>query len=274
MPLKEIPNPPRGLFAKGDLGCLKTSDLKIAVVGTRKATAAGLAAAGQLARELARRGIIIVSGLALGVDQAAHRGCLEGGGRTIAVLANGLDEIYPRQHYSLAESIIKNGGAIVSEYPVGIVPFPNQFLERNRIISGLCRGVVIVEAPFGSGALNTAAHALEQNREVFVVPGAITSGNYAGSNELIKQGAILITSAKDILDHYGIVPAAVQQSVLPNLNSEQKNILEILQSAAQPMTADKLAESAKLNASTLNQNLTSLLIEGLVNENGGRYFIL
>lgn len=274
LPLKEIPGAPRQLFVKGDWNCCGASDLKIAIVGTRKATPVGLTIARQLARELAGRGVVVVSGLALGIDQAAHRGCLEAGGRTVAVLASGLDEIYPRQHYSLSEDIIHSGGAIISEYAAGTPPYPNQFLERNRIVSGLCRGVIIVEAPYGSGALNTAAHALEQNREVFVVPGAVTSGNYAGSNDLIKQGAVLITSAKDVLDHYGIATAVVPRPTLPNLNPEQKKIFEILRFAAQPVTADKLADLTQLDVASLNQNLTNLLIEGLVNESGGRYFVI
>jgi len=274
LPLREIPNPPSQLFVLGNQECLNTSDLKVAIVGTRRATSAGLAIARRLAQDLARAGVVVVSGLALGIDQAAHRGCLDGGGRTIAVLANGLDKIYPHQHRSLAEDIIKTGGAIISEYKIGTPSFPSQFLERNRIVSGLCRGVIVVEAPFGSGALNTAAHTLKQNREIFVVPGAVTSQNYAGSHKLIRQGATLVTCAKDIFDCFNISSAKTIQTALPMLGQEQKKIFKTLQSAAQPLTADKLVELTKINAPILNQNLTTLLIEGFVKESNGKYFVL
>lgn len=271
--LKEIPDSPQRLFVRGDQNCLDTSDLKIAIVGTRRATSAGLAIARQLAFDLARGGAMVVSGLALGIDQAAHKGCLEGGGRTIAVLANGVEEIYPHQHRSLGEDIMKAGGAIISEYVSGTPSYPSQFLERNRIVSGLCRGIIVVEAPFGSGALNTAAHAVRQNREVFVVPGAVTSQNYAGSHKLIKQGAGLVTCAKDIFDAFNISSAAISQSALPMLGKEQKLIYKVLRSGG-ALDADKLSELTKLDTVILNQNLTTLLIEGFVKESNGKYFVL
>ena len=271
--LKEIPDSPQRLFVRGDQNCLDTSDLKIAIVGTRRATSAGLAIARQLAFDLARGGAMVVSGLALGIDQAAHKGCLEGGGRTIAVLANGVEEIYPHQHRSLGEDIMKAGGAIISEYVSGTPSYPSQFLERNRIVSGLCRGIIVVEAPFGSGALNTAAHAVRQNREVFVVPGAVTSQNYAGSHKLIKQGAGLVTCAKDIFDAFNISSAAISQSALPMLGKEQKIIYKVLRSGG-ALDADKLSELTKLDTVILNQNLTTLLIEGFVKESNGKYFVL
>ena len=271
--LKEIPDSPQQLFVRGDQNCLDASDLKVAIVGTRRATSAGLAIARQLAFDLARGGAMVVSGLALGIDQAAHKGCLEGGGRTIAVLANGVEEIYPHQHRSLGEDIMKAGGAIISEYASGTPSYPSQFLERNRIVSGLCRGIIVVEAPFGSGALNTAAHAVRQNREVFVIPGAVTSQNYAGSHKLIKQGAGLVTCAKDIFDAFNISSAAISQSALPMLGKEQKIIYKVLRSGG-ALDADKLSELTKLDTVILNQNLTTLLIEGFVKESNGKYFVL
>ncbi|HCX45279.1 TPA: DNA-protecting protein DprA [Patescibacteria group bacterium] len=197
--LKETFSCPGGLYFKGNKD-LFNQKKKIAIVGTRKASRTGRIIAYQLAKELSRQNIIVVSGLASGIDRAAHEGSLKGLAKTIAILGHGLHIVYPAENKGLAHQIIENNGLLISEYQPGHAIAPHQFLERNRLISGLCQGIIIVEAPERSGALNTATHALDQNREVFVVPGSITDPNYIGSNSLIKQGACLITSAQDVLD--------------------------------------------------------------------------
>ncbi len=169
-------------------------------MGTRKATSQGRFIAKEIAKKLSEMGMVIVSGLAMGIDTAAHEGALAGAGRTIAVLACGLDNIYPRQNENLAKKIIGTGGAVISEYPVGTEAFKNQFLERNRIVSGLCIATIVVEAPRESGALVTARLAAEQGREVFVFPGPTNHPNYHGSHKLIRDGARLVSSIDDILE--------------------------------------------------------------------------
>lgn len=257
----------------GNSDLLNSDYLIIAIVGTRKATPSGLATARSVAKQLGEAGVIIVSGLAFGIDKAAHLGCLDAGGKTIAVLANGLDQIYPRQHQSLAENILKTGGAIISEYEKEKPYLPSQFLERNRIISGLSNGVIVIEAPFGSGALNTAAHAIEQNKEVFIVPGDINNPNYAGSHHLIKQGAALITSAKDVFAAFNI-EINEKQKQLPLGDEQQKLIYKILQTNNKPLSVDEISQLTKINIQVINQALSSLVIEGVLSEDGGRYFIL
>lgn len=271
--LKEIPSCPLTINYLGDLELLNNQKLKLAIVGTRRASSIGLNFARQLARELSQSGITIISGLALGIDQAAHRGCLDGAGLTIAVLANGLNNIYPRQHQSLAESIIKTGGALVSEYDPDAPALPHQFLERNRIVSGLCQGVIVVEAPARSGALNTAAHALEQNREVFVAPGAVNHSNYQGSNELIKQGANLITSANDILDYFHIDHSIAPSLPALNLTSDQQLIINSLKLSDGGLVIDKICELTKLEHRIVNREIANLVINEIIKDTNGRYFI-
>ena len=197
--LKEAFSCPAGLYFQGNKDLFNQKN-KIAIVGTRQASKTGQAIAHQLAKELSQQNIIIVSGLALGIDRSAHEGCLQGASQTVAILGHGLNQVYPAENKDLAKRIIANNGLIISEYQPNHPVAPHQFLELNRLVSGLCQGIIIVEAPERSGALNTATHALEQNREVFVVPGSITDSNYVGSNNLIQQGACLITSARDVLD--------------------------------------------------------------------------
>lgn len=194
--LKEVPHPPPILFVKGQVSTLHSTQL--AVVGSRRATASGLQIAKQWSRALAARGITITSGLALGIDGAAHQGALSTG-KTIAVLAHGLNQIYPRAHQALAEEIVASGGALVSEFPIGVSPLKHHFPRRNRLISGLSQGTLVVEAALRSGSLVTARHALEQNREVFAIPGSIHSPLSKGGHALIKQGAKLVESLEDIL---------------------------------------------------------------------------
>lgn len=195
--LREIHDPPELLTVKGTL--LPEDEAAVAIVGTRAATPYGLSVAERLAEELARCGITVVSGLAEGIDRAAHEGALKAGGRTIAVVGHGLSRIYPAHHQELAEQIARSG-CILSEFPMEEKPNPWNFPKRNRIISGLSLGVVVVEAPVKSGALITAREAMEQGREVFAVPGPISSRQSEGTHALLKDGAKLVCKVQDILE--------------------------------------------------------------------------
>ena len=190
-------DPPPVLFLRGSLETL--AGPAVAVIGSRDATHGGRERARAIARELAASGIVVVSGLALGMDAAAHAGALEGGGRTLAYLATGIDEVYPRRHRALAETMLERGGALAGEFPFGHPPKPWGFPQRNRLISGTSLGVVVVEAGLPSGSLTTARHALEQGREVMAVPGAVDNPASAGCHALIRDGAALVTSATDVL---------------------------------------------------------------------------
>jgi DNA processing protein len=196
--LKQIADPPpylvaRGLLEPNDTAC-------VAVVGARTASEAGLRMAQRLGFELAAHGFVVVSGLARGIDGAAHRGALEAGGRTIAVLGCGIDVAYPPEHRGLADSIVEHRGAVVSELPLGTAPLPENFPSRNRILSGLSLGVVIVEAAEKSGSLITARMALEQDRQVFAVPGSPLSGKTRGNNRLLREGAVLVECVEDVIE--------------------------------------------------------------------------
>jgi DNA processing protein len=196
--LRQIADPPpyliaRGLLEPNDAAC-------VAVVGARAASEAGLRMAQRLGFELAAHGFVVVSGLARGIDGAAHRGALEAGGRTVAVLGCGIDVAYPPEHRGLADSIIERRGAVLSELPLGTAPLPENFPSRNRILSGLSLGVVIVEAAEKSGSLITARMALEQNRQVFAVPGSPLSGKTRGSNRLLREGAVLVECVEDVIE--------------------------------------------------------------------------
>lgn len=271
--LYHISDSPSGLFLRGDADLLGDDRLKIAIVGTRRASERGVKLACQLAEGLAANGIIIVSGLAYGIDRAAHEGCLSAGGQTIAVLANGVEEIYPNDHNLLAEKILAGGGTLVSERRSEKTYKPQQFLERNRIISGLCGGVIIIEAPQKSGALNTAAHALAQNRDLFVVPGSVYDKNYVGSNNLLKQGAYPVTSAQDILDHYQIKAVKKNKLKHENLNQEQKVVLEAIQKQPVGLSIDNICQLTKLEPRVSNRIISSLLIDGIIQESNGKYYV-
>jgi len=197
--LKSIPDAPMVLYIKGKLDCLL--GLNIAVIGSRKASSYGLLTAERISRQLASLGVTIVSGMARGIDSAAHRGALDAGGRTAAVLGSGLLNIYPPENTSFAKKI-SNNGVLISEFPLRRAPLRENFPRRNRIVSGLSKGVVVVEAAKRSGALITADLALDQGRDVFAIPGEVDSPTSYGTNYLIKQGAKLVDSAEDILEEY------------------------------------------------------------------------
>lgn len=268
--LKNIKGAPEKIFLRGKL---PTPGLPlIAIVGTRKATTEGLEIASYIGRGLAEAGVGIVSGLALGIDAAAHRGCLAGGKPTWGVLARGLDEIYPASHEALAKEITETGGGLISEYPPGTVAYPNQFLERNRIISALASAVVVIECPIPSGALTTAKHAAEQGKEVFVVPGSIYNQNYRGSHMLLREGARLVTSAKEILEDLGWKTEKSKKSEGPD-SPEIKLLMEVLKSE-KSVSVDRLQSLTKLEPRVISQTLTQLEIEGRVAENGGFFKLI
>jgi len=266
-------DPPFLLYLKGDL---EEEDADaLAIVGTRRATTYGKLIARRLARELAQRGITIVSGLARGIDSAAHQGALEGGGRTIAVLGSGIDVIYPGENRKMVEEIARRG-AVLSEYPLGTQPYAPHFPQRNRIISGLSKGVLVVEAPPRSGALITADFALEQGREVFAVPGNVTSPNSQGTNRLIKEGAKLVESVDDILEEldFSYLKKENKQILdreIPSLFSQERKILELL--GEEPVHIDLLIHKSNLPPSKVGELLMKLQIKGLARELPGKLFV-
>src|SRR5579872_4434376 len=228
--LKEIHDPPLVLYVQGNANLLK--EQQIAIVGSRHPTATGTELARQFAKELTSRGLVITSGLALGIDAASHEGVLLVNGKTIAILGSGLKYIYPRTHQKLAEEIIKNGGALVSEFPLDTPPKATNFPMRNRIISGLSLGVLVVEAAVRSGSLITARQALEQNREVFAIPGSIHNPLARGCHQLIRQGAKLVETFEDILEEIHLsnkqvkelIPILLEQEFV-DLDPKRKRIL-------------------------------------------------
>ena len=244
----------------------------IAIVGSRKPTQYGREVTERLAGDLARAGVVVISGLALGIDSIAHRAALEAKGITIAVLANGLDTIYPRNHQTLAKQIVENDGAILSEYEPGTPPLPFRFLERNRIVSGIADGIVVVEAATRSGTLSTAAHALDQNKEVFAVPGNITSPLSSGCNALIKQGATPVTDTKDILDIIAPTSKTEQTQFILGDTPEEVDILQLLQSGVRD--GDELLQKTNLNPVVFNQTLTMLEIKGFIKPLGANQWTI
>ena len=271
--LKEIHDPPYIMYIKGTL---KSEDeFAIAVVGTRKLSTYGQQVASSLARELAQTGLTIVSGLALGIDTLAHLAALEQRTRTIAVVGSSLDRfsIFPPQNRSLAEKITQNG-ALLSEYPMGSAALPHHFPARNRIISGLSLGAVIVEAPQKSGAMITANHALSQNREVFAVPGSIFSDNSSGPNNLIKMGAKLVSSAQDILEELNLKNLASNIAVakIAPDNEQEAMILKILSHDPQPV--DLIVQETKMSAAVVGATLSLMEMKGKIKNLGGAQYVL
>jgi DNA processing protein len=266
--LHQMADPPFGIYIRGTLSVGK---LTLAIVGTRRATPEGLRTAEEFGRVLGSAGLVIVSGLALGIDAAGHMGALGAGGIAVAVLAGGLSEIYPHTNTRLAEKILAADGAIISEYPLQEPPYQYRFIERNRIISGLSRGVLVVEAPAMSGSLATARFALEQNRDVFVVPGSIGHGNFKGSHALIRQGAELVTSPQDILDAYGIARDVANAKSEESASPAEKLILEALRKISAPADVDKIIEMTRLEPRIVASALSFLIVKDLIVETKSGY---
>jgi len=288
--LREIFDPPVALYVKGawsecfDQPC-------IAVVGSRKCSTYGQNAASMITRDLAQRGVTIVSGFARGIDAAAHRAALEGGGRTVAVLGTGIDQVYPRDHTRLAEQILAAGGALVSQFPLGTPPVSENFPYRNRIISGLSLGVIVVEAAENSGSLITARLAIEQNREVFAVPGNITSRKSFGTNYLIKgAGAKLVQQWQDVAAE---LPPQIAARLLPpplrdkknertlanqlaltpqGLSGSEQSVFKLL-TPDSPAHIDALVNQTRLGISDLTAALLALEMRDLVRALPGRCFV-
>jgi DNA processing protein len=270
--LRTIPDPPLYLYVKGSL---KPQDVHaIALVGTRKPTQYGRSITYRISSDLARAGFTIVSGLARGIDTQAHRGALSAGGRTIGVLGCGVDIAYPPENKELLAEISQNG-AIVTEYPFGAGPEAGYFPARNRIISGLSRGTVIIEAAEDSGSLITAKNALQQNRKLFAVPGNIGSATSRGPNNLIKQGAALIESADDILKYLGRQTPnsreTSQSEPSPVLSQDEKRIYQCI--TDEPKHIDTLLIESRSSAGKLSGVLINLELKGLAKQLPGKYFI-
>lgn len=269
--LKEIHNAPEQLYVRGALP--KDCNLNFAIVGTRSASDYGKTLAFKIAKELSELGFNIVSGLALGIDTQAHLGALQGRGKTIAVLGSAIDNdsVYPSINLKLVDKIINLGGAVISEYAPKTKSEIWFFPERNRIIAGLSRGVLVVEAPEKSGALITARLALEQNREVFAVPGSIFSKNSFGTNNLIKGGAKMVTSVDDILEEFNLTDLKPQamKTLENNLSKEEALILKTIET--EPLHVDKICEIAKMPMNQTLSTISTLEIQGIIKNIGGKF---
>ena len=263
--LREIPDPPLVLYISGDRALL--SSPQIAIVGSRNPTPMGRENAQAFARSLASAGLVVTSGMALGVDGAAHRGALDAGGKTIAVAGTGLDRVYPARHRDLAHEIVKQG-ALVSEFPLGTPPLPENFPVRNRIISGLSLGTLVVEAALKSGSLITARMANEQGREVFAIPGSIHAPQARGCHALIRQGAKLVETAQDIIEELGplagVVQQRAQQSASPTMEMDATTAALLEHVGHDPVTIDALIERSGLTADVVSSMLLLMELNGLV----------
>jgi DNA processing protein len=270
IPLSNIITPPKRLFYKGYLPVERRPT--VAIVGTRKPTAYGEEVTSAFSYELARHGVVIVSGLALGIDTIAHTSALEAGGTTIAVLGHGLASIYPVGNRALAERIVMHGGALISEYSPDTPGRPWQFLQRNRLVSGLADALIITEAAARSGTLSTAMHALDQGKDIFVIPGNITSPMSAGCNALLKQGANLATSPQDILEH--ILPNITpdQQSLPLGATAEETRIIALLGEGIRD--GEVLQQRTSIEAAQFATTLTMLELNGIIRSIGGNQWTL
>lgn len=283
--LREISDPPITLYVKGDWRACFDAPC-VAVVGSRRCSTYGENASLMLSRDLAERGICVVSGLARGIDSAAHRGAIEAKGKTIAVLGTGIGQVYPKENARLVDEILDSGGAVVSQFPLLTPPIPENFPYRNRIISGLSLGVLIVEASERSGSLITARLAIEQNREVFAVPGNITSKNSFGTNYLIKSGAKLVQQWQDVVSE---LPAEISAEILPpvidkkdekprqaelapaDLSERERKIWELL-SPDEPTHIDILIEASGFTVGDLSTALLGLEIRELIRALPGKCY--
>jgi DNA processing protein len=265
--LRLASDPPPALFVRG--GLMPRDDIAVAIVGTRKASPYGKALAARIARELAAAGVTIVSGAAYGIDAAAHRGALEAGGRTIAVLGSGVDRPYPLAHASLLEEIARSG-AVVSQFPMGTPPDAYRFPSRNYVIAALVRAVVVVEAPIRSGALLTATLASDEGRHVFVAPAPMDSESHYGGFELVNEGAHLLYDVGQVLLSLGTDPAiSAERNNTPDLSALQRRIIERI--GDKPALLDHLSDELNCPSSAVLAELTQLEIAGLVARVGGGY---
>ncbi|WP_299980214.1 DNA-processing protein DprA [uncultured Pseudoteredinibacter sp.] len=273
--LLETADPPELLFVKGSVEALHWPQL--AIVGSRKASPSGVKQAEQISKELSIAGIAITSGLALGIDSAAHRGCLAAGGKTIAVLGSGLDQLYPRRNTALSQEIINTGGALLSEYPFGTPPIAANFPKRNRIVTGLALGTLVVEAAERSGSLISASLALDENREVFAIPGSINNPLSRGCHKLLKQGAVLVEGAEDIAQHLSgaiqcqldFKPATVSPNEESGQSSKPNGLLKFI--GYDPLSIDEIQLSSGLKVEEISTQLIELELNGQICQQAGLY---
>lgn len=264
-----IPDPPKTLFTIGNPAI---SGPAVAIVGTRKPTPYGRAVTLELAEKLAKRGVVIVSGLALGIDGIAHEGVLNVGGRTVAVLASGVDLVTPTSHRQLAVRILEKDGAIISEYSPGTPPLAHQFLERNRLVSGLADAVIVAEAAARSGTMNTVMHALEQGRDVYAVPGNITNPSSAGCNKLIEQGATPIVDIDAFVERFAPLKNAPKQQLLLAETPEEQTILDLIASGLSD--GEELQKKSKLSPAAFSTSMTMLELRGVIRPLGANHWSL
>ena len=269
--LKEIDPPLRDFFVRG--APLEKSFWGIAIVGTRSPSSKSMAFAHSLAHELALLDIPVISGLALGIDSAAHEGCLSGKGRTVAVLACDTKIIYPATNSRLAEKILENGGSIVSEYGTGEPPLKHRFLERNRIVAGMSVATIVIEAPEKSGSLRTAGDAASFGRDVLVLCGSFDNPGFTGSHALIRDGARLVTSIKDILEDLGLKRLKEPEKRLP-LDSDSESVIKALLSSDSPLCIDKISELTSLSPREIMGILSELSLLGLAEDTPEGYLLL
>ena len=268
--LREIPNAPAILYIRGSFR--PEDELAVAMVGTRKATAYGADMARRFANDFGKSDVTVVSGLALGIDTISHYGALDAGGRTIAVLGSGIDVIYPARNRKLAEAVV-NHGALISEYPLGTRPDARNFPARNRIISGLSRGVIVVEAPRKSGALITSSFAADQGREVYAIPGSARSPSSSGCHHLIREGATLVTTARQVLEEMlvDVAKAAVQTRMeLPDAPDERA-LYDLI--GAEPRHVNELCNESGIPIQETSGALLALELKGLVRQQGAGFYV-
>ena len=267
--LLNLHTPPVQLYYRGDNTLLETKPT-VGIVGARKFTPYGKDVTIEVATALARAGVVIISGLALGIDSIAHKAAVETGGKTIAVLPSGLNNIYPASHYGLSQSIVRTGGLLVCEYPNNFRPFKHSFLERNRIIAALSDVLIIPEAAEASGSLNTAGVALDLGVPIMAVPGNITSSYSAGTNKLIKTGAHPLTHVEDVFELLGI-NNTTQVEYIPE-NSAEAVLLSYINK--EPIATNTLLEKSGLDAAVAQTHLTMLEIKGVIKAESGRWTML
>lgn len=268
--LREIADPPPVLYVRGEI--TPADDWAIAVVGTRRASQYGRQVTEKIVSDVVRAGVTVISGLAHGVDTHAHRAALAAGGRTIAVLGSGLDRVYPTVNKTLADQIAESG-AVISEYPLGVPPDAQHFPRRNRIVSGLSRAVLVVEADYKSGAMITATQAAEQGRDVFAVPGSIFSPMSAGPHQLIREGAKIVTEASDILEELHLTAVVEQQATREALPSDPTEAAVLLLLTDEPTHVDDLTRTAGLPSSVVTSTLTILELKGMARQLGQMQYV-
>ena len=262
--LLQIKHPPKHLYVVG--GNLNNTMPKVAIIGSRKPTAYGQKVVHDIASKLASAGIIVISGLAYGIDSLAQKAAVDAGGATWAVLAGGLDKIYPQSNLSLARKIVETGGALISEYPTGMPSMKQNFIARNRLVSGLSDAVLVIEAAPKSGTQITANFALEQNKIVMAVPGNIYSENSGGTNNLIKAGALVVTSAQDIFNALSLKLKLVEPKKVEGDNDAQNRIIAVLNKGFSD--SDDVLEETELELSEFSMNMTMLEIKGVIHPLG------